>query len=171
MKCLICLCLSVVLFFLLLGCQGDHNVTHYAFFYPRNDLGYHDQESKFFDRAIETESRNDISSESILQIMAAYLKGPLDPSLYNPFPADLCIMDLDIQGEELYLTVSDHLAQLRDIPLVIACTCMAQTAMPLTNTSTVYISCNSSLLNGEKYIIMKADAIILDDLVVTETNG
>lgn len=168
MKRIICLLLSAAFFLFLFGCENDSKANAQNFYYPRNDLGYHKQEGKFSDCAVEAEQRSDIPYQSDIQILGEYLKGPLDPSLYNPFPTGLRLVALDLQEEVLYLTVSDHLARLRDIPLMIACTCLAKTAMTLTNTATVQVSCQTSLLNGEKYIILHAEDIIFEDPIITE---
>lgn len=170
MKRIIPLFLSVVLLFIMLGCQNESKSKVKSFYYPRTDLGYHALEDKFASSAIQAELRNDIPYQSGAQILAEYFKGPLTPSLSNPFPTGLTLTDINIQGAVLYLTVSDHLASLQDIPLVIACACLSQTAMSVTGTSTVCINCESSLLNGEKFVIMNADSLILDDPILTEPN-
>ena len=171
MKRILCLFLSLSILFILFGCQKNDSKIVKTFYYPRNDLGYNQQEDKFYASAIQAELRQDVPYQSSVQILVEYLKGPLDPTLYNPFPSDLALTNMTIQGEVLYVTVSDHLASLRDIPLMLACACLAKTAMSVTGATTVCISCTSSLLNGEKYIIMNTDSIIFDDPVITEPNG
>lgn len=170
MKRILCLFLSLSILFILLGCQNNDTETANTFYYPRNDFGYNQQENKFYSSAIQAELRQDVPHQSSVQILGEYLKGPLDPTLYNPFPTDLTLADMTIEGEVMYITVSDHLASLRDIPLMLACACLAKTAMSVTGTTTVCISCTFSLLNGGKYIIMNADSIIFDDPVITEPN-
>jgi len=168
MKRILCLFLSLSIIFIMFGCQNNDKGIAKTFYYPRNDFGYNKQEDKFYGSAIQAELRRDIPYQSIIQLLGEYLKGPLDPSLYNPFPTDLTLTDMTIQGEVLYVTVSDHLANLRDIPLMLACACLSKTAMSVTGTTTVCIRCAFSLLNGENYIIMTADSLIFDDPVITE---
>lgn len=170
MKRILCLFLSLSLIFIMSGCSNDGKEKTRTFYYPRSDLGYNALENKFSSSAIQGELRNDIPYQSGAQILEEYLNGPLDPTLYNPFPADLTIADMTMQGEVLYVTVSDHLASLRDIPLMIACACLSRTAMSVTGSATVCIRCKSSLLNGENFIIMNADSLIFDNPVITEPN-
>ena len=170
MKRILCLFLSLSIIFIMFGCQNNDKEIAKAFYYPRNDFGYNKQEDKFYASAIQAELRQDIPYQSSVQILGEYLKGPLDPSLYNPFPTDLTLADMTIQGEILYVTVSDHLANLRDTPLMLACACLSKTAMSVTGTTTVCINCETALLNGEKFIIMNVDSLIFDDPVITEPN-
>ena len=168
MKRIICMLLSTVFFLSVLGCQNDTKDTDLQFYYPKNDLGYNAQENRFFGSAVEAELRSDISYQSGGQILEEYFKGPHDQALVNPFPAGLTLVNLDIRGVILHLTVSDHLSQLQDIPLTIACACLSKTAMLVTGATIVYISCESALLNGEKYLRMDAQSLIFDDPVIFE---
>lgn len=171
MKRILCLFLMIALLFSMTGCRNDENEKTKTFYYPRNDLGYNAQEDKFSSSAIQAEQRNDISYQSGAEILREYLKGPQDPTLNNPFPAGLLLTDMNQQGEVLYLTVSDHLASLQDISLMIACASLTKTAMSVTGATTICIGCQYALLNGEKYIIMNTESIIFDDPVITEPNG
>ena len=71
----------------------------------------------------------------------------------------------DVEEQTLYITVSDHLSELTDINLIIACACIGKTGMELTNTSTVQISCENALLDGKKSVVLQNDLIIVSDTV------
>ena len=159
--------LSCILIFLMIsssiGCQQNKNNTNYSFYYPRSDYGYNSLEGKFYSSFIEPEVREDISGQTVAEIINIYLTGPAESTLANPFPEKMSLESVVIEDQTLIITVSNQLSELTGIHLMIACACIAKTGMDLTNTSTVQISCKTALLDGKKFIILRNNTILFDD--------
>ena len=152
--------------FLLLGFTGCHNNSSAItlnFYYPLENYGYDTVEEKFHPRSVDVEIREDIQYISARQVLGEYLKGPVDPALMNPFPLELELLDLSIDSKVLYITLSDQLADLSGVPLTIACSCLAKTAMTIASVSKVEIKCQTQLLDGKKALTFSADTAIFDD--------
>lgn len=164
MKKTLCILLSSMLLVTMFGCQIDDNNNAHTFYYPRSDYGYDALEGKFHESAIKGESREVISSQSLLETINVYLTGPIAQDLTNPYPKQMSLETVSIVGRTLYITVSDHLSELTGIRLMIACACLGKTSMELTNTNCVVISCKKALLDGKKTIILHNDQVIIEDL-------
>lgn len=170
MKRLFCLFLAVFLLLPAFGCHVQQEDPSFTFYYPRSDYGYNAQEGKFYNSIIGTELRNDIIYQDVAKILEVYLKGPLDQTLANPFPKRMSLVAVNVEGQTLQITVSDHLSELTGINLTIVCACLGRTGMELTNTSSVQISCEKALLDGKKNFVIEKEFIIFDDTVTTVTD-
>lgn len=164
MKKTLCILLSITLLVTMFGCQIDDNNNAHTFYYPRSDYGYDALEGKFHKSAIKGESREVISSQSLLETINVYLSGPITQDLTNPYPKQMSLETVSIVGRTLYITVSDHLSELTGIQIMIACACLGKTSMELTNTNCVVISCEKALLDGKKSITLYSDQVIIEDL-------
>ncbi len=170
MKRLICIILSFLLLVPVFGCQRQDRDTSYTFYYPRADYGYDTLEGKFHNSIVETESREDISNQSLSHVLEIYLDGPTDLDLANPFSEDLSVVSVNVDGQALSIVVTDHLSELTGIYLFIACACLGQTGMELTNTDSVQISCEKALLDGKRAISFNKDTILFNDAATATTH-
>ena len=170
MKRVISTLLTLIMLLCCLGCQREKDTVTLYFYYPRYEYGYNEQEGMFFRESALAEIREDITYQSARQVLNEYLKGPVDPAMANPFPADLQLISLSIYENKLYLTVTDQLSELTGIPLVMACACLGKTAMQLTKVQQVQIRCESALLDGEKTINLTMDSFIFDE-TIHQNNG
>ena len=166
--------LSLLLCALLLlggtGCQKDDASITLYFYYPMINYGYDQEAGKFSQQSIQYEIRDDIEYKSARQVLEEYLKGPVDPSLITPFPAGIKLLDLSLDSKVLYLTVSDELSELTGIPLTIACSCLASTAMKITPVTKVEIKCQNRSLDGKRSFVFSANTTIFSDSSV-ESNS
>lgn len=168
MKRIICFLLALLMTLSLFGCKKNDSASTLQFYYPRSNYGYYPQEERFSERAIEAEIRKDVPYHSSILILSEYLKGPSDPTLVSPFPAGLSLTDVSIDSGTVYLTLTNQLAELEGIPLLIACACLSKTAMAITQTSSAHIKCQDALLDGNEAIILDDASLILDDPAITE---
>ena len=166
MKRIVSWLLCMLLVFGFMGCNSDSSSIILNFYYPLENYGYDTLEEKFHSKSVDAEIREDIQYTSARQVLGEYLKGPVDPALMNPFPAELELLDLSIDNKVLYITLSDQLADLSGIPLTIACACLAKTAMVITSASKVEIKCQFQLLDGKNALTFSADTAIFDDLII-----
>lgn len=170
MKRIFCMLLFISMILCLWGCQQkDPNVVLH-FYYPRQNFGYDEMQGRFFQQSAQEELRNDIVYQSSKKVIDEYLLGPLDPALSNPFPTGTQLVSLRVEGAVLHMTLTDHLAELTGVPLIMACACLAKTAIILTNTAQVQIRCASASLDGEKVIVMGQGSVIFDDPIIIEQN-
>lgn len=167
-KRLICLFIIFVLLMTPLGCSKNDSPITLHFYYPRQNYGYDMLNGRFFPQSAMEELRRDIPYTSARQVIGVYLQGPSDPLLTNPFPGGTVLTDLSIEGDILYLTLSDQFACLSGIPMIMACSCLAKTCIALTKVSAVHIRCESALLDGEKTMIANESAIFFDDPAVVK---
>lgn len=168
MKKVLSIFLVSLLLFSMLGCQHRDDSVTYTFYYPRSDYGYNTLDSKFYNSIIESELRENISVQTA-EIIGIYLTGPTVPTLANPFPEKLTLESVSVDDHMLHITVTDHLSELTGINLMIACACLGKTAMELTNTSSVQISCQTALLDGKKSVVFRNDSIIFEDTATGAT--
>lgn len=164
MKRTICLLMCIAALLSICGCQEDDASFYLRFYYPRQNYGYNTQEQRFYQESAMEELREDIPYRSSQQVIEAYLKGPLNPELINPFPDGTELVALSVEGKTMSMILSDHFADLTGIHLIIACSCLAKTGMVLTNTTQVRIVCQGALLDGQIMIVINADGVIFDDI-------
>ena len=153
----------IVLATLLCGCASAEKDDTFCFYYPR--VTYTQNAT---DSVIATENREIIELSSIADILNAYMKGSVNPLLRNPFPAGLEILSVYVMEDSIYLTVSDDLAELTGLDLVLACTCLGQTAAEMTDTQVAQISCENAKLDGVKYFTVSSDTISYLDPIPEE---
>lgn len=167
MKKYICLLLASVLLLFPLGCSSHNAPITLRFYYPRQNYGYDPMDGRFFSQSAMEELRKDIPYRSARQVIGAYLQGPVDPALTNPFPNGTDLVDLGIEEHILYLTLTDQFSELTGIPLIMACSCLAKTAITLTKATEVRIRCESALLDGESTVIINEDSVFYDDPIIS----
>jgi hypothetical protein len=156
----------MLLVFSFAGCNKESSSIALQFYYPLENYGYDPVEEKFYSQSIDAEIREDIHYISARQVLGEYLKGPIDPAMMNPFPAELELLDLNIDSNVLYIVLSDELAELSGISLTVACSCLANTAMKLTSISAVNIQCKNQLLDGKKSLTFTANTAFFKDIII-----
>lgn len=170
MKRILCMLLLISMILCLWGCQQKDSKIVLHFYYPRENYGYDEQQGRFFQQSAQEELRNDIVYQSSQKVIDEYLLGPLDPALSNPFPTGTQLVSLRVEGAVLYMTLTDQLSELTGIPLIMACACLARTAIMLTDSVQVQIRCESAMLDGGQVIIMNSETVIFDDPIIIEEN-
>lgn len=111
--------------------------------------------------------RNDLS-----YLLSLYLRGPEDPAFTSPFPSGVTLVDVLQDGNTLHITLNNKFADLSGLDLAIACACLTKTCLGLGDIDSVCIYAEDALLNGEHFIEMNADSLLLlDDSAELETEG
>ena len=141
------------------ACREEPNMENpVQFYYVTSELSF-----RINDTVICPETRDIPGMENPTALMQLYLHGTTQPSLRSPFPAQLELLQMQIQEETLILVFSQHLAQLTGLELMIACSCITLTATELTNTETVMICADGVHLDGQEQITMDRSTILLRD--------
>lgn len=150
---------AVLLVMLLLaGCKGRDEAPQIAFYYPRASYGQYSEDS-----VIASEIRENAGASAAIEMLNLYLQGPLDPLLTNPFPEGICVLSIYVMEDTVNITVSDELAQLNGVSLVLACTALGKTATVMTKTESAIIRCETAKLNGlDSFTVTDGNILFLD---------
>lgn len=145
--------------FLLSGCsQAAQYEKPVAFYYCASSYTYESGTA-----AIAAETREGAGMYSLEEYFRAYLAGPEDKDLVSPFPADLKLISIRQEGNMVFITLSEELAQLKNLSLSMACACITMTCLALTDAEQVTIEAENSLLDGQKSITMDKNSLLLAD--------
>lgn len=155
MKKLLCLVLCVLV---LTGCapklQDPGN-----FYYRRTEAQFQDADSVIAAEERELKGlRGDLDA-----LLSAYFSGPQTSGLENPFPRDTRLLDWNLTGTNLQLSLSRDFAQLSGVDLTIACACIYRTFTELTDVSSIRVRAEGALLNGSAYLYLNEDRLFLED--------
>ena len=151
------LLLSLIMLFLCACGNEAENESKVSFYYPLKEISYGGSNS-----VIRAES-HDLSHLSHEQLLASYLNGPTQPELSNPFPNGVKIVSLKQKDAHITLVLTDRFASLSGLKLTMACVCLGKTAMQLTGTNSITISCETQLLNGDQTIYLTLDSVLFED--------
>ena len=118
----------------LLGGSGEDSVTFY-YQRPAAEFSYGQEDGVIAAEKREISGRRD----NLQYLLTLYLRGPQDPALVSPFPSGTALAELQTEDSTLVITLNSTFAQLKDIDLTIACTCLAKTCFEISDTQQVRI--------------------------------
>lgn len=163
MKRILCFLLIFSLLSAFSGCidEKEPPVVPVNFYYPRAELQYFQLSTDVFG----SEQRESLGHQSDLAyLMRAYLSGPQDPALANPFPNGTALEDVRLADNILYITLSNDFGRLQGINLSLACTSIAITGFSITGCSDVRISAAGVTFPTGKWLqIGREDLLLADD--------
>lgn len=158
MKQFICCLLVFSCLLCLNGCRADNDGKTANFYYIRNSYIYGQADGVM---AAEVREIEEFSNER--EILLAYLAGPTDPLLVSPFPRETEITEFYYEGDTLYITLCDHISTLAKAKQVLACACIARTAMELTGVKAVYFQTDNTGITRMDPILIDQDSVLLYD--------
>ena len=150
----------------LFGCQEapevpDNAVTVY---YKRAAFTYGTEDSVIAPSYIvPANPENDLTN-----LLKEYLTAVPADGFVSPFPLGLSIVSFEVDALTAKIVLTDRIALLSGIDLILACSCLTQTIMGLTDCHEVIISAESKLLDGEKFITLNQNSYLLLDKSATE---
>lgn len=134
--------------------------TPVVFYYCTEELNYKSDVS-----IVQSEDRTvNYPSNDYKAIMQFYLEGPKERGLYSPFPKDLTVTEMLVDGETTYITFSTNLSYLTGVDLTLACVCIANTCFSLTRTQNVDISAEHALLDNAPSISISYGSTLITDV-------
>lgn len=153
------------LLLLLCGCEKTDEYQKPArFYYLSSQVDYASGNAIIDYQTVETSQMG-----QTVHILRSYLQGLDDSRFVSPFPTDLQLHTYRLEENVAYLVFSDELAELTNLDLTLACSCIALTCMDLTGASQVSIEAESSLLGGQKTILLdKASMQLTDNSTIGE---
>ena len=170
MKRLLCLMLCALLLAGLFGCHYSESgdiLEPVAYFYPRR-TDYFVYGSA--DGVLTSEIREAAGhTEDLLYLLSMYLRGPQDPGLYSPFPANCKLENIRVEDNTLHIRLSEEFALLENVELTLACAALAKTCLELTELT--YIHINSQSDRKTISITMDENTLLLADYSAFETQA
>ena len=93
-------------------------------------------------------------------LMTAYLEGPYNVLLHSPFPKGTKLISVQTGKELIEVVLSDEFAALEGIDLTVACACISNTLLEISNAETIRIRAESVPLGNAEYIDMTAQSLL-----------
>jgi len=167
MKRYLCLIISLILLTGLCSCNksADNYDEPASFYYISNPITYFSEDSVFSFEIRETAGYR----QNTLDILNAYLKGPVSDGLVSPFPDGCAALSLEWEDNTISITMNHVFAALTGIDLSIACGGVAMTLISLTGCESVKIQAEGGFIDGVNAIVLSSDNLyIFDDAATSE---
>lgn len=161
MKKFLCIALVIILSASFFACnKTDANIRNPVLYYYRTrDLQYGVENG-----VITAEVRERFGhEEDYTYLVEQYLNGPMSSECISPFPAGTSLEQIDFLKDKVLITLSSHISLLSGSELTIACTCLAKTLLEMTGMKEVRISSKNDLIDGQEYISIATEDIVLLD--------
>lgn len=164
-------CLLLVLVFLLglCGCSTQPDTqSDILFYYPLvNAL------DTPCDSIFGTEARTDISpAEPLSGLVTAYLAGPSDATLRNPFPGGTTALSVQVEDTTAVITLSEAFDALTELEMRIACAGLFRTLTDLTACQAVSVTTKARISGGLSPIVMdNASFVLTEDAAPAEAGA
>lgn len=144
---------------LLCGCTTQPLQSPGTFYYPSANTTYEGSNG-----VIAAERRElDGIRENLDELLRLYLAGPQEPGLTNPLPHGTVLLEHTLHEQVLTLRFSRELAQLSGIELTVAAGSLARTFLPLTGATTLILTADGALLNGNASLKLTMEDLYLQD--------
>ena len=156
----------VILCVILCGCSSAANkLTEPVKFYYRVSTVSFNTDSG----VIAGETREGVHFQNTLELLAAYLRGPVTDNLTCPFPSDVTVISVDTVNATCTVTLSKDFSALSGLDLTIACNCLGMTLLEHTGVNTVEIIAAEAELDGQKSVLITRNSFLLFDSSASET--
>ena len=161
MKKLLCIFLILSCLLCLSACaqQEENPEPTVTVYYKRSVLTYGAEDSVIAATQLKTSGRENDTD----YLIRKYLASTPDENFESPFPKDVTLISLKLEGLTAKVVLSNELATLTGMHLTIALTCLTQTVMSLTGCEEVIISANTQRIDGQNFITLSRDSYLLVD--------
>lgn len=153
----------IILAALLCGCGTPAAESSYSFYYVQ-ELHASDISSDLGSKNVLIPEQHPVmGNASLCDILRAYLKGPANPLLQNPFPKKLEILSAEYQDNGVTVLFNDEISNLSGIDLTLVCAGIAKTCGDLTGCSFVTLQGEEVAINNVKSITIAVDSLIFEE--------
>ena len=168
MKHIISLMICVIIIFSLCACSAqelefkDPIDLFYLLIQPADHIHHGSADS-----IIAPEQREGYKIRNMIPtVLETYLKGPVTESYQTPFPHGTSLINVAEESGNITITLSDEIADITGIELILACACLSRTCMELWDFDTVNILAETRSLDGKPMITFdKTNFLLTDDTV------
>lgn len=101
--------------------------------------------------------------DDIAALLNAYLQGPTGEEFLSPFPAGIRVVSFNTSPTVITVVLSQEFSQLTGLDLIIACVCLSRTVFDIAPQNRVQIAAYDSTLDGQAYIVLDRDSVLLAD--------
>lgn len=150
MKRFICMALCLLILYACCGCRSNLD-GDVSFYYCRNNYIYGEKNG-----VILAEKRNTPGhSGDLSYLLSLYLVGPMDETLYSPIPSETRLLSASLQDDTVSVSLSEFPADMSEVNISLAFSCLAMTCMEITDAQQVVITCGSRTvtLNQSSYLL------------------
>ena len=138
----------------LLACKNDEISVN--FYYCSEYPSYYNNEL-----ILQSETRTLGTPLSDLEsLLSAYLDGPYNVLLRSPFPKGTKLVSVQPGKEMIEVVLSDEFATLEGINLTLACACISNTLLEISNAEMIRIRTESVPLANTEYIDMTQKSLL-----------
>lgn len=153
--------LFLLIFTMFTACQNSQNdfKKPVSFYYCNNLDSKDDFENVFVAEPHESYGYEDNKPA----LLSLYLAGPNSERLISPFPDGIRLISVQKEETTLQIVLSDEMATLAGLDLVLACTCLAKTVFELYPCNRVAIAAETKQLDSQNFITFHKDSSVLTD--------
>ena len=162
MKRLLCLFLALLLAAGMTAChylKGGDVLEPVDFFYPRQTSNFVYGSASGVIAAEVREASGHIGDLNYL--IAMYLRGPQDESLYSPVPAGCTLEKVYTEDDTVHVCLSEEFTALEHTSLTIACAALARTCLSISDFAQITIHAASEDKNVQ--ITLDAESVLFSD--------
>lgn len=159
MKLKVCIPLISVLLFLCACNRQTQGVPSGSvrFYYLQNEIAYNSADSVV---SYETKQPSKLTPE---ELISQYLHGPTKKNLVSPFPAELKLISITQDYDNIKIVLSDELTALSGLELTLACSCLTKTLQGILPAESYEISSTGGKLNGKSSILITPNTFVWED--------
>ena len=114
------------------GQKGEPPAEYYLYFLPAASTSY--------GSALAAQPWEGTGTALNEELMRDLLAGPTQEGLRSPFPKGLTLQSMEVEGNTIHITLSDHYSGLTDISQTLADACIVMTLCQLPGVEAVEIS-------------------------------
>ena len=126
------LCILGMVLLCACGQKGEPPAEYYLYFLPAASTSY--------GSALAAQPWEGTGTALNEELMRDLLAGPTQEGLRSPFPKGLTLQSMEVEGNTIHITLSDHYSGLTDISQTLADACIVMTLCQLTGIEAVEIS-------------------------------
>lgn len=155
MRRLFCVFLCLLLILATTACSNNGSIKNPVNFY------YYTTDDTTASSLIQAEKRE--YNSGLTTLINTYLSGPASESLQSPFPGNVQVVAITQTNSIMEIVLSDNFASLSGYDLTLACACLTATVQELTDAVLIQIRAETCDLDGNPYITMSTDALVMND--------
>ena len=126
------LCILGMVLLCACGQKGEPPAEYYLYFLPAASTSY--------GSALAAQPWEGTGTALNEELMRDLLAGPTQEGLRSPFPKGLTLQSMEVEGNTIHITLSDHYSGLTDISQTLADACIVMTLCQLPGVEAVEIS-------------------------------
>lgn len=159
MRQLFCVICAVVLLLSMCACNNNASqiIKPVNFYYQTDPSNYHA-------KAITPEVReSDGYSNDLKGLLQQYVNGPVSDGFLNPFPKNVSVLSVEVTNTTVALQLNSRFAQLGETDMTLACACLTETVLEITQRHRLVITSVDAFGNIIYTTSMTRDHILLSD--------